>query len=438
MNLSLHSKLRSKSFSKNSQMIISQFFWFSCLMRGIFMLSTTFLFLYVVDKIGLAQAAIVITIAYVIQGLTDYPSGGIGDKIGQKNILFIAYLFHAIAYGALIFANSFEIFAFIYSFEAIGRSLESGALNSWFDNNYKAVALENDDPQLEFYREINMKMEMYIGLFASSMILIGGFLAYIIFRGIVFFIQSLVMIFIAIITILFLNDYYEKKNIQHDKYLSILTSGIKLLLDNPRLLVFVTGIIFVSVTVEVWGELILFIYYFGYSGSDMVAGIFRFVVWVFSSIFVGLASSYVKKLKVKKNLYKLHLVHPVLFYFILASIIFIVPMKNDMNLAVIFLSIFVFSFTAILRSSSEIMRKEVYIEMVPNNLRNTFYSLVPTLLTITTALIIPIFGYLIAIYGFVLSIIIIGLIEMSGALLIGISFYLPLQFTEIQPNLSVD
>ena len=283
-----------------------------------------------------------------------------------------------------------------------------------------------------------MKMEMYIGLFASSMILIGGILAYIIFRGIVFFIQSLVMIFIAIITILFLNDYYEKKCIQHDKYLTILTSGIKLLLDNPRLLVFVTGIIFVSVTVEVWGELILFLYYFGYSGSDMVAGIFRFVVWVFSSIFVGLASSYVKKLKVKKNLYKLHLVHPVLFYFILASIIFIVPMKNDMNLAVIFLSIFVFSFTAILRSSSEIMRKEVYIEMVPNNLRNTFYSLVPTLLTITTALIIPIFGYLIETYGFVLSIIFIGLIEMTGALLIGISFYLPLQFTEIQPNLSVD
>jgi MFS family permease len=417
--------LQSEKLSEPAQKVVKKFFWFSCMMRGIFMLSNTFLFLFVVDKIGLSRAALVITIAFIIQGLTDYPSGGLGDRIGQKNVLFIAYLFHTIAFGSLLVANTFELFIFIYSFEGLARSLESGALSAWFDSNYKSVALEEDDPNLEIYRVMNMKMEMYIGIFASTMFLLGGLIAYVTFREIVFAFQSGIMVLVGIVSLIYLDNYYEPIKEQKGTYLAMLSGSIELLFSSPRLLVLVIASIIVTIPIILWVELVLFIFYFAYSGSDATAGVFRYVIWIFSSLSIGFSSNYMKKLKIRDNLTKLHIIHPMMFFFIIAIIIYIFPMKNELNLVVMIITIVVFSLTAILRFTGDVMTKEVYLEIIPNNLRNSFYSLIPTLTTIMVAPILPIFGILIDNYGFIVSIVLIGLMEVLGGLIFSLGFILP-------------
>lgn len=424
MMLSIHSLLGSKDLSVDAKKIVFRYFCFASIMRGVLMLSNTFLFLFVVDKIGLMQSAFLITLAFIIQGVTDYPLGGVSDKIGQKNILFCAYVVHTIVFLLITSAHTFGLFFIIYSFEAFAKSMESGALDSWFDNNYKAVSTEYD-PNLVVYRQVQMKMEMFIGFFVSLMFLLGGIIAYLTFRELVFGIQSVVMLLIGLVTLLYLNNFYESKEDYQEKYMTILSRGITVLVASPRLLVFVIAVIVVSTTITIWGELILFIYYFSYSGSDAVAGLFRFIIWIFSSLFVGLASNYMKKLETKKNMFKLHLLHPIAFFFVIASIITFFPMINKINILVMVLTIFIFSFTAILRTTSDIMRKEVYIELVPNKVRNSFYSLISTLIALISAPVITIFGILITNYGFVYSIILLGFMELLAGSIFYVSFYLP-------------
>jgi MFS family permease len=391
------------------------------------MLSSTFYFLFIVELIGLTEAAFLITVAFIIQGLIDYPSGALGDKIGQKKVIFIAYLMHSIAFASLLFVNSLAFLVMIYMAEAVAKSLESGAINSWFDNNYKVTALSNDEDH-EIYKEANFRMEMLIGIFASSMFLFGGVLAYITYRELIFLVQVILMIIIGIVILLTLNDIETTEEKKQENYLRILTGGIDLLIKSPRLLLFVVGSIILAAPIIIWTELILFIFYFGYTGSDASAGIFRFIVWFLPSVVVGIAGVYTKKLKPEKTLYKMHLIHPFLFFISFAIIVYLFPLTEQFTLPALLLSLIVFSLAAIIHYSSDILKKSVYLELIPNEKRNSFYSLIPTITMLVASPLIYLFGILIATHGFVISIVALGMIEIIGALVIGISFYLPVKW----------
>ncbi|OLS27562.1 MAG: hypothetical protein HeimC3_03410 [Candidatus Heimdallarchaeota archaeon LC_3] len=437
ITISLGSILASKNLSDQTQTIVIKYFIFSALMRGIFMLSSTFYFLFIVELTGFAEAAFLITVAFIIQGLIDYPSGALGDKIGQKKVIFIAYLIHSIAFASLLFINSFNFLIMIYLAEAIAKSLESGAINSWFDNNYKITAL-NKDKDHEIYKEANFRIEMLIGIFASSMFLLGGVLAYWTFRELIFVIQSILMIVIGVIILLTLNDIKTNEENKQENYLRILTGGIGLLIKSPRLLMFVVGSIILATPIIIWTELILFIFYFGYTGSDASAGLFRFIVWFSSSLVVGIAGIYSKKLTAKKSLYKMHLIHSFLFFGSFALIIFLFPLTDQFSLFALVLSLIIFSMAAIIHYSSDILKKSVYLELIPNEKRNSFYSLIPTLTMLVSSPLIFIFGILITTHGLVISIVVLATIEIIGALVIGISFHLPEKwkaFNKIQPIL---
>jgi uncharacterized membrane-anchored protein len=85
----------------------------------------------------------------------------------------------------------------------------------------------------------------------------------------------------------------------------------------------------------------------------------------------------------------------------------------------------VFSLAGIIHYISDILKKSVYLELVPNKQRNSFYSLIPTITMIVASPLIYIFGMIISSYGLNYSIVLLGLIEIVGAIIIGFSFYLP-------------
>ncbi len=422
--ISLNSILASKEVPDQTQTIVKKYFFYSTLMRGVFMLSSTFYFLFILDVVGIANASFLITLGFIIQGLTDYPSGAFGDKIGHKNIIFLSYIIHSIVFASLIFINSFALLILVYSTEALARSLESGALNSWFDNNYKNTAMEVDK-NLEVYKASNFRMEMILGIITSSMFVIGGALAYYYNRKLVFFLQSLVMILISILIATTLHDSNLKAEKEQLSYKTVLTGGLNVLLKSPRLMVFVGAIIVVSTPLAIWSELILFLLYFGYTGSDAMAGAFRFIVWFASSLMVGLVGKYTKKYTANKTLYKMHLIHPFLFFFSFAILIILYPIKNSFDIIALVLALVIFSLAGIIHNSSDILTKTVYLELVPNDKRNSFYSLVPTLSMLFTGPLIYLFGFIITTYGLSTTILLLGLVELIGAVVLGLSFYVP-------------
>ena len=72
----------------------------------LFNLSTTFFILYAYSIIGIEAAGIVIAIRLTIQLIFDYPSGSLGDWIGQKWVFTLSLVFSAVYFYLLSFVDS--------------------------------------------------------------------------------------------------------------------------------------------------------------------------------------------------------------------------------------------------------------------------------------------------------------------------------------------
>ncbi|MFW9991728.1 MAG: hypothetical protein ACFFD4_06685 [Candidatus Odinarchaeota archaeon] len=63
----------------------------STLISFTFMLSSTFQVLYTIDHLGFALASVTVAIMFLVQLVTDYPSGSLGDLIGQRWVMTISF-----------------------------------------------------------------------------------------------------------------------------------------------------------------------------------------------------------------------------------------------------------------------------------------------------------------------------------------------------------
>ena len=81
----------------------------------IIMLTNTFIILHALEFLSLPQLGVVLGIQFAIQAITDYPTGAIGDWIGQRWVLFIAALSYCFSFIFLSQATDFVsiLFAFI-------------------------------------------------------------------------------------------------------------------------------------------------------------------------------------------------------------------------------------------------------------------------------------------------------------------------------------
>ncbi|MHA2273870.1 MAG: MFS transporter [Candidatus Hodarchaeales archaeon] len=94
----------------------------------LFYLSSTFYVLFVIDSVGYAQLGLLLAVRFLLQAVLDYPSGVLGDWIGQKWVLFIAYLAYALAYALLIWADSFSALLVVYLLYGFAASQQSSFL----------------------------------------------------------------------------------------------------------------------------------------------------------------------------------------------------------------------------------------------------------------------------------------------------------------------
>ncbi|MFQ5976882.1 MAG: MFS transporter [Candidatus Heimdallarchaeota archaeon] len=425
--MALSSLLTTSDLPKEARGLISKFLILSGLMRTLFLLSSTFYVLFVIDIVGFAELGVLLAVGFILQAIIDYPSGAFADWLGQRWVLSFAYLIHSLAFALLILADSFFPLLFIFVLEAIAKSLESGAIQAWFDNNYKSLAAK-EDPKNVAYKHALSRVEMILGIAAGITFITGGIIATLVFRELVFLLQAIGMFFLGIAFVSQLRDKAVTKNHLRENYFQFIKGGVTTVTQNPKLLAFVTGTVLINVVIIIWMELVLMALYFGYTGSDLGAGTLRFIVWITGSLSIGLMGFWTKTLKTNVWLQRIHILHAISFFGMFAALIFLIPFQNSVNLLAICIAIVVFNITGVLRSASFFMRQASLLDLIPNERRSSFYSLVPTLNLLVAAPLVLFVGYIIDSVSLTTAILFLGTIELFGALIFVISSKLPLSW----------
>ncbi|MFX1506892.1 MAG: MFS transporter [Promethearchaeota archaeon] len=392
---------------KQAQNLILRVVLSVMLLDLIWNLSTAFYVLFVIDLVGIKQLGILIAVGFLLQAVLDYPSGALGDWIGQRWILFFGFSLQALAFTALLFANSFSSLLVVYVLEAIAVSQQSGAIATWLDNNYKVVA---DDPQRDKYKFFMGRWRVFMFIAPGVSIAFGGVLATVYERKLVFFIQVIGLATLAILFLMIVKDFpsVERPKRSLRNYFHLLGEGIQFVLLNKMMFLFVVGLCISETVSLVWIQMMLYPVYFGYTGSDSGVGFLRFIVLMLGTILAFYAAKIATKLSIKWIPW-LILSNTALFFWGMALLTAYFPVdKNAFTpLAILFL-LTVYASSLLFHNLRMVLRQRLFLDLIPDRNRNSIYSLIPTLLLITGAPVMIIGGYLIENLGISLTAWILG------------------------------
>jgi MFS family permease len=357
--------------------------------------------------VGYQQLGVLLAISFLIQAIFDYPSGVIGDWIGQRWVLFVAYLGYGLAFGVLFFADSFNYLIIVYILQALASSQMSGAFPSWFENNYKISSGESDKDR-EIFKFLQGRWTA-IGRFAFGLsFLVGGFIAFLHYRELVFGIQAVIFVILAVVFLVTIKNLpgieIPEKTVKN--YFRLMYEGIHFSLTNKVMIFMMLGISFSAGMWIIWGSMILFPLYFSYTGSDAGAASYRFIVFLLGLPGPIFASNLSKKFDIKW-FPRLAFFH-VLFFFTSFIVIFEFYPINDNNntefqLIPLLLCVIPFVIPSIIFSITEILQSRIFLDLIPDRNRNSVYSLIPTVVLLFNTPSALIGGYLIENSGFTVT-----------------------------------
>ena len=404
------------SLPTRAQALIRKFLILSALQSSLFMISQTFYILYVMDLVSDVEVGILVAVSFFIQAVIDYPSGVLGDWLGQRWILLVSFFSYGISYFLLAFSTNFTHLLLVYILVAFASSQQTGALQSWFDNNYKHASA-NLDPDRKIYQRFLGKINMVVGLAWAGSILVGGLAAYLFSRELVFFLQSFGMLGLGIISAIYVRDLpgVTKPELNISSYFGILGEALKFSFLRKDILIFILGFCLIQSVWSIWGTFILFPLYFGYTGTDFGAGTFRFLAWVNQSLTASRAARIASDLKPSTWLPLTEIIIMLGYFGSFALIFHFFPFSNSFQPVPIILTLFTFIILDAVVNMSVIIQQRLYLDIIPDKIRNSIYSLVPTLALITSAPFVAFGGTLITIgySGTLVVLSIIGIVAVS-------------------------
>jgi MFS family permease len=417
---------------RRAQHYIRTFLVFQTFSTLLLVLSNTFFILFSIDNIGFALTGVTLSFTFLIQLLFDYPSGSLGDWIGQRWVLSISFACYGIAFFLMTTAQTFTSFMLIAFFNGFGNAQNSGAINTWLDNNYQKV-IEQTDPERKVYGFSRARVLTMTRIASAVAFMTGGLLATQISRQFVFGIQAIFALIIIIPIYILVTEEKTEDSLKIDSsnqgssnnYLSHLVGGIKFLVGSKAPFFFITGTALIFASFAIWGNLILLPLYFGYAGSDDIAATLRtfaFVVGVPISLYTAKISQQFKKDKVPL----LTFLFVFLFYpgFILMTTL--IPITNELNLAgCIITVIWLNALIPTLFDLGQILRQRIMLDLVPSENRNAVYSLIPTIISSMGIFLLPISGVIIESYGITMGIVVAFSVAVVSAIFItlGMHFY---------------
>lgn len=397
-----------------------------------FGLSNTFFVLFVIESVGYELLGILIAISFIVQAVLDYPTGVIGDWIGQKWLLLSAYISFGLSFAIIFFSDSLTSLFISYCLSAFAASQASGALQTWIDNNYKVSAGEID-PERKIYSFFVGRWGMTGNLALGISFVTGGFLATIYSRQVVFGLQAILLVILALSFLFYIDDFPEVERAERSvsNYFRLLGGGLQAVFLNKTLLLFITGMCLQAAMWTIWGSMILFPMYYGYTGSDGGASLFRFFIFIIIIPIAGLSANFAVKLKIK-NYPVLIAIHTVIFFggmmFVTALFPFMDWLEPRFEPVALLLLFIVFFFPNILYNSANILQQRLFLDLIPDTNRNAVYSLVPTLILLVNSPTVIIGGQLLKNNGLTVTLWILGLIGLIGT----IFFYLAIRTIPVE------
>ncbi|MCF2136406.1 MAG: MFS transporter [Candidatus Thorarchaeota archaeon] len=416
-------------------------------------LSTTFFMIFIAEAVGqgsyiegMRTIGLLIVIMFIVQVSLDYPTGAIGDWIGQRYILATAFLCFAFAFYLVSLVTShtpFLLLVSIYVAMGVGQSQMSGAFQAWFDNNYR-VAMPGDSERKQ-YGVFFGKVMMLFQIVATLALIPGSILAAVFGRPWVFQIQAILCVVIAIVVMQTVKDFPEVQEARQERpsfgeYKSLLTDGIKFLFSSSFVLLFIFGTTLTMSVGIVWSELLLFPMYYSYLLTDVAVAAFRTVLFVPGVFQAERSGVWSRRFEPKKWIPRFRLLQGsgFLFYSTFAVImLFLPPVASGTMISLtlpltnitllqlpeasmfpVILIATIFTVSGIFGGFSEILSQRIMLDVVPNRIRNSIYSLTPTIATIMAIPQIALFGWLIPVAGFPLTMALCGLISLIGVVMI--------------------
>ncbi len=424
-----------------------------------FFLSTTFYVIFVAEALGggpgmylqgIGLVGTLVVVQMVVQIILDYPTGAIGDWIGQRYIIAGANVTYGISFlmiSIVTVDTPYVYLVLVYALQGLAQSQSSGAWGAWFDNNYR-IAMPGDSDRKQ-YGVFWGRMGMVMQIVATASLIPGSIMAAAFSRAWVFQLQGVLSFVFAMLVFRLVRDFPEVEEQRAQKgqrpemgeYLSILKGGVSYLFRHAFIRYIAVGSMLAVSSIMVWGNLILFPMYYLYLITDVGVASFRtllFIPGIFSQERSGIWS---RRFEPKKWIPRFRLMQTCgfVFFWVFAAIMLLfpptdtstslwtlywpftqiqllsLPAENIVPIALIFTT---FVSTSFFGGFAEILTQRVLLDVIPNKIRNSMYSLFPTVATLFAIPQIALFGWLITIIGFPLTLASCGLVSLTGVVLI--------------------
>lgn len=422
------------------------------------MISSTFFMIFVAEAVGggdyiqgLGIVGGLVVLQMAVSTLLDYPTGALADLVGQRFILASAFLTYGVAFflvSLVTSSSSLMLLVAIYALQGFAQSQQSGTLATWFDNNYRvAVPADSDRKQ---YGVFQARVGMMFQIAATLSLIPGAVLATVLGRAWVFQVQAILCIVIALVVLRIVQDLPEVKaakekerttRISPSEYVGLLKGGVRYLMEEPWVKYVIIGSMMATSTVMVWGNLILFPMYFSYLLTDVAVSSYRTLLFTPGVISRERSGIWSRRFEPKKWIprFRLFQAGGFAFYIAFAAIMFFFPPPTaggsflelflpftdtvfmtipSASVIPIILIAITFSLTMVSAACADILTQREMLDVIPNNIRNSMYSLQPTIAMIFAMPQIGLFGWLIPIIGFPTTLIIIGLINIVAVAII--------------------
>ena len=421
----------------------------------VFTLSTTFYTIFVAEALGgaggfidgLGLLGILVAVQMIAQTALDYPSGALGDAIGQRWVIAIGNALFGVVFFMVSLVNSSTPFVYlviIYALQGVAQSQISGAWGAWFDNNYK-VAMPHDKERKQygvFWGRIGM-----VGQIASTAALIpGSILAAAFRRPFVFQLEAVGAVIFAVLVMKYIRDFPEvealrEKRPSMSEYTSLLKEGVSYLWKTPFVKYLVVGTMLAASAINVWGSLLLFPIYYSYLITDVAVASYRTLAFIPGVAANERSGIWSQKFEPKKWIPRFRLLQACGFvFFVIMAIVMAIfpPIESATQIVTILLPftnivlielplehvipiIILFSLFTVsmfFGGFAEILTQRTLLDAIPSRNRNSLYSLQPTILLLISTPQIAILGWLIPIIGFPATLLICSAVSLSGVLVI--------------------
>jgi hypothetical protein len=260
---------------------------------------------------------------------------------------------------------------------------------------------DESDPQRDTYKFFMGRWRVFMFIIPGISIAFGGVLATVYQRKFVFAIQVIGLALLAFLFLLIVKDFptIERPKRSIRNYFKLLGEGIHFVLFDRTMFLFIVGLCISETMGIVWVEMMLFPVYFGYTGSDSGVGFLRFIILMIGTVMTFYAAKIAIKLNIKWIPW-LVLSNTTLFFWGIAILTAFFPIgKNTLTPVAIIFLILVYTSVLLFHNISMILRQRLFLDLIPDRNRNSIYSLIPTLLLITSAPVVIIGGSLIKNFG---------------------------------------